>query len=213
MSEVTDSTLAVAMPTDFQSNLILMFGEKVQQITTFSRNLFDRQMSSVASPKLPIITIERPTSSDRSITINNLPPVSHSELDHCIIERLLNHTKEAYIKGRYEDAELKASCQGRQFSFCMVYLFQHDGDNTLTVDFYISHTKKAPTWITGNTTNSDDSRSPMNENEVNLIADAYIRQCVHALRNYFTLVYNDAVRNNTTPNYYDSKFPKAARFE
>lgn len=163
------------------------------------------------------------SNADRRITITNCPPVNAHELNYCAIERILNHIKDSYILGQYDDSELEEYCNNRKvdikeqdFCFCLTYIFNHDDNNTLSVDFYVSHTDDAPAWgqhVKAKTnkrskTTKFVSATPMSQKEVNLFADAFVRQCVRALRSYTTLVYNYASDNNMPPDYYGTDFPK-----
>lgn len=214
MTETVDST--VVMTANYQGIFALMFGDRIEQITTFSKKIFHQtdnnsndRTSAIQSEEAiaaPSVSSVQSTGADRRIIIDNVPPTNPTELNYSILERVINHIKGAYISGQYEDTILKEQCANREFCFCMTYLFQHDGDNRLTVDFYISHTEEAPKWNTPN--NTEASQSLMTENEINLIADAYIRQCVHALQNYVNLVFNYAIKNDTQPNYYGKQFPE-----
>lgn len=93
----------------------------------------------------------------------------------------------------------------RKFFFCAVYLFSHDGDKTMTVDFCISRTKVSPTWIDGKTSGS---LTLMSENEVNLIADSFVHQCAHAIQNYVNMVFNHAIEHDIKPYYYSMELPQ-----
>lgn len=217
MTEVADSTAAV-ITADYQGILALMFGDTIEQITTFSRKIFHQTDDSndrtttiqsekdVAVAIAPTVNIVQAKSANRCIVIDNVPPTNLENLNYSILERIINHVKGAYIEGQYEDTVLKQQFKGRAFCFCMTYLFQHDGDNKLTVDFYISYTEKAPRWITPN--NPETSQSLMTENEVDLIADAYVRQCARALQNYVNFVFNHSAENGTKPNYYSKQLPE-----
>lgn len=146
-----------------------------------------------------------------SLTIKGAPPVSISELNHCAIERIINHIKDSYLKGQFDDAELEAYCDSRvsnaenqNFCFCTTYTFTHDGKDTLTVDFYISYTESVPAWGKYTRKGKFVPVTSMSRDEVNLIANAFMRQCTKALSSYTTLVYNHAATLKTAPNYYDA---------
>lgn len=221
MTEITADSAAV-MSADYQGMFALVLGDTIQQITSFTKRVLDPQTDSktdnaeisetcekdiVKAITPPIIHVVQTEKADRSITIQNVPPVNAYDLNYSILERVLNHVKDAYIKGRHEDAELKEKCAGREFKFCMTYFFQHDGEQTLMANFCVSHTKDAPAWITNPNPKAEDHLTPMSDDEVNLIADAFIRQCEHALSNYVNMVFNDAIENGIEPNYYNKQFP------
>lgn len=156
-------------------------------------------------PARPVAKKRRSKRADRQLIIKNIPLPKTRNLDQTILERTLNHVKDTYVRGEYEDVKLKAACGKRRFRFCMTYTFQHDGDSTLIINFHISYTGNAPKWV--NDTETQHSLTSMSKNEVNLIADAYIRQCLQALRSYVTLVYNLAAQKGTEPDYYSTQLP------
>lgn len=159
----------------------------------------------------PTVASEVVGSDRRRLTIVGVPPISASELNHCAIERIINHIKDSYLKGKFDDAELEAYCNKlsseshkvQDFCFCLTYLFSHDNERTLTVDFYISHTEATPAWGKYTRKGKFVPVTLMSQDEVDLVANAFMRQCVRALRSYTTLIYNDAASAKKAPNYYD----------
>lgn len=162
----------------------------------------------------PVVENTVTASDRRSLTIKGVPPVSISELNHCAIERIINHIKDSYLKGQFDDAELETYCnsrtsnaENRSFCFCITYTFTHDGKDTLTADFYISYMASAPAWGRYTRKGKFIPLTSMSRDEVDLIADAFMRQCTKALRSYTTLIYNYAAAAKIAPNYY-STLPK-----
>lgn len=192
-----------------------LFGVKINLTTAFSLNASSKESSTPAACDTVIkkvVTITPPTVSivptdtaDRRIVINNVPPVQLNKLNHCVLERVLNHVKHAHIKGVFEDMNIQNIYGKRKFIFCAVYLFNHDGDKTMTVDFCVSRTKASPAWINGKTS---DSLTLMSENEVNLIADSFVHQCAHAIQNYIHMVFNHAIEHDIQPDYYSMELPQ-----
>lgn len=181
-----------------------LFKETVQQIA----NLFKpntNHTSYVDSANLPQVSYGLDNTGTITISITGVPFVSARELDHSILERILNHVKDANIKGRYEDTHLRKLFNNRPFRFCLSYSFYHDKKKTLHIMFYVSRTKKAPVWV--KTTNTGTSLTYMSEKEIYLFTRTLVRQCKHAIQNWVVLTYNNAISSGNTPYYYDSEFP------
>lgn len=218
---MTDS---LAVTTDGQTNFFTM-------LLTMTKDILPRKETFVYQPAdetqkeivflPPCVNIAKSDTADRSLTITNCPPIDTYGLNHCAIERILNHIKDSYILGQYDDPKLEKYCENRDlicdfhfvFRFCVVYVFRHDNSNTLTVNFHISHTEDALSW--GQFIQAGRKHPPkfvpstlMSKNEVDLVADAFVRQCVRALRSYTTLVYNHAIAKHEVPNYYSTDFPE-----
>ena len=135
----------------------------------------------------------------KTIVIEGLPPASVATLNQCVIERIVNHVKDAYIRGEYDDKKLEKYCKGRNFCFCMAYTMQYD-KSQLIINFYVSHTNNAPAWV--DFSNCERLLTPMLEDAVNRVTAAFTRQCERALRSYTNLVYNYAITHDCEPEYY-----------
>jgi len=222
MLVTTDAAETAAIP---QSVFALLFGDVIQQITSFPEQIFASHQIDTSKPEvndvdydgnntiLPptvdviksIATLEK-SGADRQIIINNVSTGNVHDLNsRSVLERILNHVKEAYISGRYEDSILKKTCSKRNFCFCMTYTFQRSGDSII-INFYISRTETAPVWI--NHANTEVPLTSMSEDEVDLIANAFVRQCAHAIGNYVNLVFNHATQTGIKPNYCADTLPE-----
>ncbi len=173
----------------------------------------DKTILNDGSVLAPVVTVDDASVDDFAIAISNMPKADLKVINTSALERIINHIKDAYVKGSFDDRELLELCGNRQFRFCATYYFGYDDElSQLKANFIISHTELGPAWVHYKYVPSkgknhpgkvvEDSVELMSYAEIHTVASAFIRQLTQALQNYVNMVYNDAQANGKTPDYY-----------
>lgn len=173
----------------------------------------DKTILNDGSALAPVVTIDNASVDNFSITISNMPKADLKVISTSALERIINHIKDAYVKGSFDDKELLELCGNRRFRFCATYYFRYDEElSQLKTNFIISHTERGPAWIQYKYVLSkgknhpgkvvEDSVELMSYAEIHTVASAFTRQLTQALQNYVNMVYNDAQNNGKIPDYY-----------
>lgn len=210
----------VARPTKIQEKPKNPLFEKILEIVLGHDTILPN-VSEAMEHTAPSVSLES-SACGFTIMIDNIPEVANSKANSSALERIINHLKDGYLQGSFSDTELEDLCGNREFRFCITYTFTYNVTlSRLIIDFYISYTEGAPVWVNYKTIPSkgkkhadriiEDSVTSMSQNEVDLVAQACGRQCVHALANYIHMVYNDAIAKGIEPDYYTIPKPAAAK--